>query len=121
MEMVWCMVMFERILIGIPMECIPNMAIERAEEMSEVVGSEILATYIIEENVFNEVTKQGLYVLSEEGKEDFINTMRTGVTPEKKVLDPQYMPWPITNLMSDDELSALWLYLESLPPVEADS
>lgn len=51
---------------------------------------------------------------------DFINTLRTGVTPEGKVLDPQYMPWPITTLMTDDELSALWLHFQSLPAVETE-
>lgn len=54
-------------------------------------------------------------------EEDFMATLRTGVTPEGKVLDPQYMPWPITTLMTDDELSALWLHFQSLPPVESDN
>jgi cytochrome c553 len=48
-------------------------------------------------------------------QDEFINTLRTGTTPEGKVLDPQYMPWPITHRMSDDELAAVWLYLSSLP------
>lgn len=47
-------------------------------------------------------------------QEDFINTLRTGVTPEGKTLDPQVMPWPITHRMSDDELAAVWLFLSSL-------
>ena len=54
-------------------------------------------------------------------QEDFINTLRTGVTPEGHELDPQYMPWPITTLMTDDELAAIWLYLSSLPAVETQS
>jgi cytochrome c553 len=54
-------------------------------------------------------------------EEDFITALRTGVTPEGKTLDPELMPWPITTLMSDDELQALWLHFESLPPVETDS
>lgn len=48
--------------------------------------------------------------------EDFKNTLRSGVTPEGKVLDPQVMPWPITAQMTDVEIEALWLYLRSLPP-----
>jgi hypothetical protein len=28
------------------------------------------------------------------------------------------MPWPITTLMTDDELAAVWLHLSSLPPTE---
>ncbi|MDX1613549.1 MAG: cytochrome c [Candidatus Promineifilaceae bacterium] len=53
-------------------------------------------------------------------QEDFITTLSTGVTPEGKVLDPQYMPWPITEPMTDDELTAIWLYLQSLEPVETE-
>lgn len=48
--------------------------------------------------------------------DDFKNTLRNGVTPEGKVLDPAVMPWPIAARMTDVELEALWLYLQSLPP-----
>ena len=54
-------------------------------------------------------------------QEDFINTLRTGTTPEGKVLDPDDMPWPITLLMTEDELAAIWLYLSGLEPVALDS
>src|SRR5690606_10791069 len=47
-------------------------------------------------------------------QEAFIQTLRTGVTPEGKELDPTVMPWPITQQMSDDELAAVWLYLRRL-------
>jgi mono/diheme cytochrome c family protein len=53
-------------------------------------------------------------------QEDFINTLRTGTTPEGKVLDPEEMPWPITALMTDDELAAIWLFLNTVEPVETD-
>ena len=49
--------------------------------------------------------------------DDFRSTLRNGVTPEGKLLDPQVMPWPITAQMTDVEIEALWLYLQSLPPV----
>lgn len=51
--------------------------------------------------------------------EGFSNALRTGVTPDGKVLDPAVMPWPIALEMTDVELEALWLYLKSLPPVVA--
>ena len=54
-------------------------------------------------------------------QEDFINTLRTGTTPEGNVLDADEMPWPITLLMTDDELVAIWLYLSGLDPVALDS
>lgn len=46
--------------------------------------------------------------------EEFINTLRTGVTPEGKVLDPAQMPWPMAKEFTDVELKALHLYLNSL-------
>lgn len=49
--------------------------------------------------------------------EGFAAAMRTGQTPDGKVLDPAVMPWPLAGQMTDVELEALWLYLQSLPPV----
>lgn len=46
----------------------------------------------------------------------FKTTLRTGLTPEGRQLDPQNMPWPLTAQMTDVELEALWLYFQSLPP-----
>ena len=48
----------------------------------------------------------------------FIETLRTGLTPEEKQLNAQYMPWPTYSQMTDDELKAIWLYLQSLPAKE---
>lgn len=44
----------------------------------------------------------------------FIQTLRTGVTPEGKVLKPEEMPWPMAKEFTDLELNALHLYLNSL-------
>jgi mono/diheme cytochrome c family protein len=46
--------------------------------------------------------------------EQFIQTLRTGVTPEGKVLQPDQMPWPMAKEFNDLELKALHLYLNSL-------
>lgn len=48
--------------------------------------------------------------------EDFRLTIRTGRTPTGggRALNPEFMPWPIYARMSDDELQAIWLYLQSL-------
>lgn len=43
----------------------------------------------------------------------FIKTMRTGVNPKGHALRPP-MPVKVTALLSDLELEAMWLYLESL-------
>jgi mono/diheme cytochrome c family protein len=45
---------------------------------------------------------------------DFINTLRTGVTPYGHQLSDN-MPWKDFGKMTDDELQAIWLYLQSLP------
>lgn len=45
---------------------------------------------------------------------DFIATLRTGVTPAQHTLNDM-MPWKTYGKMSDDELTAVFLYLQSLP------
>ena len=49
-------------------------------------------------------------------EDDFINTLRTGVTPGGNKLDKENMPWDHFRLLTDDEIKAVWLYLKSLPP-----
>jgi mono/diheme cytochrome c family protein len=48
---------------------------------------------------------------------DFIATIRTGVTPGGRVLDPS-MPAGQFTAMTDDELKAIFLFLQSLPSKE---
>ncbi len=48
---------------------------------------------------------------------EFLTTLRTGITPSGRVM-PLAMPWVYVGQMTDDELSAIWLYLQSLPPLE---
>ena len=47
-------------------------------------------------------------------EEQFINTLRTGHTPEGKKLNPKEMPWTMTKAYTDVELKALYVYLTSL-------
>ena len=51
-------------------------------------------------------------------EEDFINTLRTGTTPGGHPLDPEFMPWPDYAVFYDDELKAIYAYLQSLPKLE---
>ena len=53
--------------------------------------------------------------------EDFINTIRTGVAPSGHALDPKEMPWQGYSLYSDDELTAIYLYLQSLPNLPSNT
>jgi cytochrome c553 len=50
-------------------------------------------------------------------EEDFIATLRTGVTPSGHQLK-DVMPWIYVGQMTDDELKAVWMYLQSLPALE---
>jgi mono/diheme cytochrome c family protein len=47
-------------------------------------------------------------------EQDFMQTLRTGRTPEGRQLSG-FMPWVFMGQMTDDELKAVWLYLQSLP------
>jgi len=48
-------------------------------------------------------------------EEQFITTIRTGVTPSGHELDNEFMPWKDYGKFYDDELKAIWLYLQSVP------
>jgi mono/diheme cytochrome c family protein len=48
-------------------------------------------------------------------RDQFIQTIRSGVDPFGKKLDPMMMPWKFLGRMDDDELSAVHAYLTSLP------
>jgi mono/diheme cytochrome c family protein len=45
---------------------------------------------------------------------DFITTLRTSVTPSGHQLKDA-MPWKYFGQMTDDEMKAVWMYLQSLP------
>jgi len=51
-------------------------------------------------------------------EDQFVNTIRTGVTPGGHDLDPTLMPWKDYSKMSDDELKAIYMYLQSVPKLE---
>jgi cytochrome c553 len=50
-------------------------------------------------------------------EEQFIATMHTGITPGGHPLS-QFMPWKYFGQMTDDELKAVWMYLQLLPALE---
>jgi mono/diheme cytochrome c family protein len=49
---------------------------------------------------------------------DFFRALRDGVRPDGSELDP-FMPVQNTRVMTDDEIRALWLYLQTVPPKPA--
>ena len=50
--------------------------------------------------------------------DEFRTTLRSGRTPTGggRALNPEFMPWPIYARMTDDELQAIWLYIQSVAP-----
>jgi mono/diheme cytochrome c family protein len=59
--------------------------------------------------------------LADYTEEDFFTTMRTGITPDGREMEPEFMPWTVFGFMTDEELSGLFEYLQSLPPRETGS
>lgn len=51
-------------------------------------------------------------------EEEFAAVLRSGVTPSGRTLNPEHMPWDLTTRLTDEEIAALWLYLQTLPPQE---
>jgi mono/diheme cytochrome c family protein len=51
---------------------------------------------------------------------DFVTLMRTGQTPTGRQIDP-FMPWHYYQHMTDAELTAIWLYLQTLPALESQA
>jgi mono/diheme cytochrome c family protein len=51
-------------------------------------------------------------------EDEFIGTIRTGITPEGRKIRAEYMPWGSYKHMSNDELKAVWVYLQSLPKLD---
>jgi cytochrome c553 len=49
----------------------------------------------------------------------FIQALRTGVTPTGRRLVEQFMPWPGLGKLSDDELRGLWMYLQASDSLRA--
>jgi mono/diheme cytochrome c family protein len=47
-------------------------------------------------------------------EDQFINTLKTGNTPEGKKLDPTKMPWVAFKNYSEDEMKAIFMYLRSM-------
>ena len=46
--------------------------------------------------------------------EQFMNTLRSGVTPYGKTLNGEAMPWEVYRRMTDDELMAVWSYVKTV-------
>ena len=51
-------------------------------------------------------------------EKDFINAIRTGVTPSDHQLNSDHMPWETYRLLTDDELKAIYMFLQSLPKLD---
>jgi hypothetical protein len=48
---------------------------------------------------------------------EFIRAMRTGLTPDGRVLDVQ-MPWDAFQKITDRDMKSLWAYLRTIKPIK---
>jgi mono/diheme cytochrome c family protein len=48
-------------------------------------------------------------------RDDFARALREGVRPDSRAIDT-FMPWPYFAGLTDDEVTALWLHVRSVPP-----
>lgn len=48
---------------------------------------------------------------------DFILAMRSGKTPDGKILDP-FMPWHAFQAITDLDMKAMWAYLKTIKPIK---
>ena len=46
---------------------------------------------------------------------DFAKVIREGQRPDGTAVNPEKMPWPAFQHLTDEELAALWLYLQAIP------
>jgi hypothetical protein len=49
---------------------------------------------------------------------EFVNTIRTDVASSGHEMNSELMPWKDFSLMYDDELRAIFMYLQSIPKLE---
>lgn len=59
--------------------------------------------------------------LSQWSQAEFMRTLRSGVTPKEVELDRTLMPIDRVRNMTDMELEAIWLYLQSIPAREGEA
>jgi len=79
--------MFNRILISVPQEQFPQMALERGKDLAERLDSKIYLSYIIEDDVFDEVSDRIRHVVTEKESENFQKKMtRTHEKVAKKII-----------------------------------
>jgi len=56
--------------------------------------------------------------MAEWSEAEFFTAMREGVTPDGRKLQNEFMPYEMVGQMTDDELHALFVYLQSIEPSE---
>jgi mono/diheme cytochrome c family protein len=51
---------------------------------------------------------------------EFVQAVTEGVLPDGSQLDPELMPWESISQYTDEELQALWAYLQTVDPVTVE-
>ena len=47
----------------------------------------------------------------------FVQVVTIGARPDGRQMDPEQMPWPSFNLYTDEEVRAIWAYLQTVASV----
>jgi len=67
--------MLKRIVLSVPQEQFPELAIRRGKDLAERLDSKIFMSYIIEDSVFDEVAEKAGHVMTERDKDRFERKM----------------------------------------------
>lgn len=67
--------MLKKIVLSVPQEEFPELAMKRGRELAERMGSKLFLSYIIEDAVFDEIFSSAMHVLSEKDRERFERKM----------------------------------------------
>jgi cytochrome c553 len=57
-------------------------------------------------------------IMSKYSGEQFLHTIRTGVTLTGRTLNEEFMPWPAISKLDEIQIRAIYIYLKSLPALE---
>ncbi|MFO8050149.1 MAG: universal stress protein [Thermoplasmatota archaeon] len=123
--------MFNRVLVSAPSEQFPRLALKRAAEMKELMGSRIYLSYIIEDNVFDEVSDQIGHVLTEKEGDKFQKKMERehrkmarkvvlkeaerilGIRPKDFLVQKGSFSETLTDTINENDIDLLMMEYES--------
>ncbi|HEX9160735.1 MAG TPA: c-type cytochrome [Thermoanaerobaculia bacterium] len=103
--------------VGLCGEChTPRAGLQEKSDKSRLFAGAIVADFPANPSNLTPDMTTGIGKWSEA---DFIKTIRTGVNPAGLKVHP-FMPWQENRRMTDDDLSAIYRFLRTLPAIQHD-